>query len=66
MTSKKCQGAVKTEAATAGEAVRPLGSVTPEPAHLLSTKREGEVGEEEGTSPPTTPLHLLFPSHLHL
>ena len=52
---------MKTEAATAGEAVRPLGSVTPEPAHLLSTKREGEVGEEEGTSPPTTPLHLLFP-----
>merc|ERR1719328_1067888 len=41
-----------------------LRSVTPEPpgAHLLSTKREAEVGEvEEGASPPTTPLHLLFP-----
>ena len=66
MTSKKCQGAsVKTEAATlATEAVRPLGSSpTPEPPHLLSTKREagGELVDEEGTSPPATPLHLLFP-----
>ena len=52
---------MKTEApATVAEPVRPLGSVTPEPAaHLLSTKREAV--EEEGTSPPTTPLHLLFP-----
>lgn len=63
MTSKKCQGAlVKTEASTEA-AVRSVTS--PEPAaHLLSTKREGGVGEvveEEGTSPPTTPLHLLFP-----
>ena len=63
MTSKKCQQqgtSVKTEApATVAEPVRPLGSVTPEPAHLLSTKREAV--DEEGTSPPTTPLHLLFP-----
>ena len=61
---------VKTEASTeASASVRSVTSPEPAAAHLLSTKRElGGVGlggevvdEEEGTSPPTTPLHLLFP-----
>jgi DNA-directed RNA polymerase subunit M/transcription elongation factor TFIIS len=64
MTSKKCQGAVKAELAMSdSQSQTTPESRTVSPLFMLSTKRESVGPEEEEltSSPPHTPMHLLFP-----